>query len=387
MKKTAFLLMATAAIVCWSANVIATDIEFRRDGVIQEGDYYDNVYVYGHTVEMTGGYAGEVYMYDKSTFNMSGGEAGTFEMEADSGSTVNISGGVIAGSSIRVYSGCTFNMSGGRNSGTGEIGCYGGTINISGGEPGVVMNGWGSGTVNITGGDWEDQIYAYDGGVINIYGSNLNFDPNGGRYGDGLLTGFWRDGTPFSLNYFDSESGDFTWQHVVLYEIPGNDECARAIPVRANEAYNGSTLRATGTDVSSCADKDTYDVWHSFTADFDYEYMIRLCGSAFDTTLAVFDECGGTELACNDDAEPGVCPSELQSQLTLSLRKGLTYLIRIAGSKYQTGEYTLTIIGPKCRERPAMDFNEDCKVDFRDFALFMQSWLECNLDPPEVCWQ
>ncbi|MHA1713123.1 MAG: hypothetical protein ACTSW4_03645 [Candidatus Ranarchaeia archaeon] len=44
------------------------------------------------------------------------------------------------------------------------------------------------------------------------------------------------------------------------------------------------------------------------------------------------------------------------------------------------------IIEPVCTEYPAMDFNKDCKVDFEDFAVFTQSWLECNLDPPEACW-
>lgn len=42
---------------------------------------------------------------------------------------------------------------------------------------------------------------------------------------------------------------------------------------------------------------------------------------------------------------------------------------------------------PRCLEYPAMDFNKDCKVDFTDFSIFVQSWLECNLDPPEACWQ
>ena len=39
----------------------------------------------------------------------------------------------------------------------------------------------------------------------------------------------------------------------------------------------------------------------------------------------------------------------------------------------------------RCLEYPAMDFNKDCKVDFQDFAIFCQSWLECNLDPPSAC--
>jgi len=40
-----------------------------------------------------------------------------------------------------------------------------------------------------------------------------------------------------------------------------------------------------------------------------------------------------------------------------------------------------------CLGNPIMDFNDDCKVDFEDFAIFTQSWLECNLDPPSACWE
>ena len=172
---------------------------------------------------------------------------------------------------------------------------------------------------------------------------------------------------------------------------PGtHDECANAIAVEADEPYNGSTRAATGTDTSSCSYNDTNDVWHSFTPKFNYEYTISLCGSSFDTTLSVFDDCNGTELACNDDTKPGICSPTLptvQSQLTMPLVKDLTYFIRIAGYDGETGDYTLTITGPVCTERPAMDFNDDCKVDFRDLAMFSRSWLDCNLDPPELCWQ
>lgn len=41
---------------------------------------------------------------------------------------------------------------------------------------------------------------------------------------------------------------------------------------------------------------------------------------------------------------------------------------------------------PVCIRRPAGDLNEDCKVDFQDFALFIESWLSCNLRPESECW-
>lgn len=41
----------------------------------------------------------------------------------------------------------------------------------------------------------------------------------------------------------------------------------------------------------------------------------------------------------------------------------------------------------KCLDRPAMDFNKDCRVDSGDFAIFAQGWLDCNLEPSSACWE
>jgi hypothetical protein len=38
-------------------------------------------------------------------------------------------------------------------------------------------------------------------------------------------------------------------------------------------------------------------------------------------------------------------------------------------------------------EYPVMDVNKDCKVDFLDLKIIIDHWLECNLDPPEACWE
>ncbi|MBN1795151.1 MAG: hypothetical protein JW804_00605, partial [Sedimentisphaerales bacterium] len=34
---------------------------------------------------------------------------------------------------------------------------------------------------------------------------------------------------------------------------------------------------------------------------------------------------------------------------------------------------------------PQYDFSGDCKVDFADFAMFAEDWLDCNLYPPSAC--
>jgi hypothetical protein len=117
------------------------------------------------------------------------------------------------------------------------------------------------------------------------------------------------------------------------------DACDDPIAIFLAQEYEASTEDATGTDVSGCGDDDANDVWHSFTPDFSDEYVISLCGSSFDTTLTVFEGCTGNEIACNDDWED----CGVQSQLTVFLETGETYLIRVAGNAGETGDYILLV--------------------------------------------
>ena len=50
------------------------------------------------------------------------------------------------------------------------------------------------------------------------------------------------------------------------------------------------------------------------------------------------------------------------------------------GTRYELIAHNI-VPEPICTQRPTGDLNYDCKVDFQDFALFANSWLECNLDP------
>jgi len=55
------------------------------------------------------------------------------------------------------------------------------------------------------------------------------------------------------------------------------------------------------------------------------------------------------------------------------------------GGTSEAGKSPSGIVQPVCSEYPAMDFNKDCKVDFADFADICENWLECNLDPAQMC--
>ncbi len=125
---------------------------------------------------------------------------------------------------------------------------------------------------------------------------------------------------------------------------PPHDECVDCISINTGETFEGTTVRATPGDINVvCGVFTTNDVWHCWTADCTGVAVISLCGSNFDTTLAVFDSCGGTELACSDD----FCG--LQSEISpfegeLMVVEGETYYIRVAGfGSAETGTYSLSI--------------------------------------------
>jgi len=71
-----FLIVGAIAI-CINTNLSANDVDitFTEDGVIQDGDDYDDVFVYGDTttVNMTGGEVAIFRAYNQSTINITGG--------------------------------------------------------------------------------------------------------------------------------------------------------------------------------------------------------------------------------------------------------------------------------------------------------------------------
>jgi parallel beta-helix repeat protein len=51
-----------------------------------------------------------------------------------------------------------------------------------------------------------------------------------------------------------------------------------------------------------------------------------------------------------------------------------------------TSEASKSEGGLSCTQYPEMDFNHDCKVDQTDLDMFLEHWLECNLEPEDACW-
>ena len=89
-----------------------------------------------------------------------------------------------------------------------------------------------------------------------------------------------------------------------------------------------------------------YDVdWYTFTAYQDYvDVMVSLCGSAFDTKLEVWDDCGSlTYMYYNDDSY-GTCGGT-QSHIDIPSLPAGTYYVKVYGYSSNYGAYNLEITG------------------------------------------
>jgi len=176
----------------------------------------------------------------------------------------------------------------------------------------------------------------------------------------------------FSAN--DGTHGAELWMYML------NDECQDAPEVSVGRTSYGSTNGMAGDDLTSCAYNDFADVWYYFQPQVSGRYIISVSSSEFDTTLAVFNACGGDELACNNDF------LTTDSQVSLYMVADKYYFIRVAGFDGQTGDYELAVSAGACSELALSDLNGDCVVDFLDFAIMASEWLTCNLSPPDLCW-
>jgi hypothetical protein len=147
---------------------------------------------------------------------------------------------------------------------------------------------------------------------------------------------------------------------------PANDDCANAIAISdgADQAFDTTSATNSGTAVATCGLPLTInnDIFYTYTASCTGDVTIDACGTGFDTVIAVFDACGGTQIACNDDS------CGLQSSLTFSATSGTTYIVAVGGyltSGEGPGDISISCVPvvPPC---PA-DFNGDGFLDFFDY--------------------
>ncbi len=120
---------------------------------------------------------------------------------------------------------------------------------------------------------------------------------------------------------------------------PDNDNCASATEISNVTDLAFSTENATFDGPGGC--QTSANVWYVYTppCDGSTEVTVSLCGSAYDTKLAVYDGagCDSPQLACNDDA----CGT--QSEIVFQAMGGNSYLIEVGGYSTRTGTGILNV--------------------------------------------
>ncbi|MEZ4856538.1 MAG: choice-of-anchor J domain-containing protein [Gelidibacter sp.] len=160
-----------------------------------------------------------------------------------------------------------------------------------------------------------------------------------------LQFGPYANGTDVVITVTDDNDATCEQSSIALTQTacpPANDECATAEAIVCGNTVTGSTQLATNTGYSN-----GNDVWYFLAGTQNgSDITISLCGSSFDTTLRVFDACGGNQVAFNDDAS-GVCSP--QSEVTFTSDGVSTYYILVDGYYAGGGDFTLNVT---CTEPP-----------------------------------
>jgi hypothetical protein len=238
----------------------------------------------------------------------------------------------------------------------------------------------------------ETCLGSYDGGediIIEIQVPanvtlDITFDPKGTTWSGmliddacppdastclGTVTG--SGGTPKSIYAVNLAAGTYyimvdTWPSpdcVPDFDItfaeaagaPANDLCIDAEAIGEVTNYPFTTVAAGNDGGGVCMTSP--NVWYVYTPSISGTATISLCGSSYDTRMAVYDgySCGPlpVELACNDDA------CGLQSEITLPVIGGQQYLIEVGGysSNFGTGVISTSVVTP-----PPNDNCEDAVV-------------------------
>ena len=132
--------------------------------------------------------------------------------------------------------------------------------------------------------------------------------------------------------------------HNVNVGLVSPDECSGAIPVIAGVNGPFSNVGATTSAPGAACSTINSDLWFVFTASVTGQMTVFSdtagAGSITDTVMEVWDSCGGTLLACDDDGGTG-----LYSQIVLPITQGTSYFIRCGdfGTAVNQGLFNLTV--------------------------------------------
>ncbi len=147
--------------------------------------------------------------------------------------------------------------------------------------------------------------------------------------------GPYADGANTTITITNNQDGACSVNSGVLTNVcpPANDECVNATPIDCGDVVTGTT--ASGA--TNSGNNASADVWYSYSGAAG-DITVSLCNNTnFDSYLRVFDACGGTQIAFNDDG----CAA--QSTLTFAANGTSTYYIMVEGFGTNVGNFELSL--------------------------------------------
>jgi hypothetical protein len=214
-------------------------------------------------------------------------------------------------------------------------------------------------TISCAGGGGADAVYLWTAPAAGTY----TFDLSGSQYDTGMAlfdpdcSGAEMVCNDDALGLTSQITSDFAAGESVLVAVDGYNGATGSFVLGINagsapsyacadggdlgsatgSVASGSTAGAVDDWAASCA-ADGPDIVYTWTAPSAAMYTFSLAGSSYDTLLTLQSpDCGGSELACNDDF------GGLQSQLSANIAAGETVLVVVDGYNTNSGSYTLAI--------------------------------------------
>jgi hypothetical protein len=203
----------------------------------------------------------------------------------------------------------------------------------------------GEATVSLLGSSYDTMLAIYEDCDCDLKSSDLvacNDDAGGTYQSEITFTAAAGEQYLIEIGGYGSQTG----QGVLTISCEGkpgvssNDDCENAQDIGDVTDLAFNTTEMTFDGPGDCMTSP--NIWYRYTAVCTGQATISLCGSAFDTKLAVYKggECyppSGSMIGCNDDA------CSWQSELVVDVIAGGVYLIEVGGYGNQTGQGILNV--------------------------------------------